>query len=125
MSKEASESTENDARLPKATPRRQSDGRSNVGATRSNAKTPQTKKEQLIGILSRKTGADIEAISGRLGWQAHTALAAITRLRKAGYPVAVEKPGQGKPTRYRLMAELPPAADPARATTAPETINAG
>ncbi len=55
-------------------------------------------------MLSRKSGADVAAISERLGWQPHTTRAALSRLRKAGYEVLSEKSGNGKPARYRITA---------------------
>lgn len=64
-----------------------------------------TKKAQLIRMLRAKTGADIAAVSRKLDWQNHTTRAALTGLRKAGYNIAAEKPGDGKPTRYRITAE--------------------
>ena len=66
---------------------------------------PITKKAQLIRILKSKPGTDVTAVSRRLGWQNHTTPAALTGLRKAGYEIATEKPGGGKPTRYRITAE--------------------
>lgn len=54
-------------------------------------------------MLSTKAGADVEAISNKLGWQSHTTRAAITGLKKAGYAVSREKEG-GKPMRYRIAA---------------------
>lgn len=71
--------------------------------SRANAKT--IKKAQLIRILNSKAGVDITAISEKLGWQTHTTRAALSGLRKAGYEIAAEKPGGGKPTRYRITAE--------------------
>ena len=55
-----------------------------------------TKKDQLIRMLMSAAGADIATISSRLGWQTHTTRAALTGLRKAGYEITAEKPGQGK-----------------------------
>ena len=63
-----------------------------------------TKKEQLIQMLTRKAGADVGMISNKLGWQTHTTRAALTGLRKAGYEVLGEKPGDGKPRRYWVVA---------------------
>ncbi|MCV2874206.1 DUF3489 domain-containing protein [Defluviimonas sp. WL0050] len=84
-----------------------------------------TKKGQLIRMLGSAAGADVAAISAKLGWQAHTVRAALTGLRNAGHDVVAEKPGQGKPTRYRIVGT--PAAtvspDPA-ATDAHETADA-
>lgn len=71
-------------------------------ATRKTSRA--TKKTQLIRMLRAKTGTDVWAISKKLGWQGHTARAALSGLRKAGYTVAAEKPGAGKPTRYRIAA---------------------
>ena len=83
-------------------------GRQQAG-TRPNstqAKKPeakrQTKKQQLIRLLSGKAGADVATISGKLGWQQHTTRAALTHLRKDGYTVAAEKPEGGKAARYRI-----------------------
>ena len=42
-----------------------------------------TKKAQLIKLLGRKSGADIVALSDKLGWQQHTTRAALSGLRKA------------------------------------------
>ncbi|MBL4596591.1 MAG: DUF3489 domain-containing protein [Robiginitomaculum sp.] len=46
-----------------------------------------TKQAQLVALLRRKSGANIEQITQRLGWQAHTARAALTGLRKRGYSI--------------------------------------
>jgi predicted ArsR family transcriptional regulator len=65
---------------------------------------PTTKKARLIQMLSRKAGADVSAISEHLGWQPHTTRAALTGLRKSGYELTAEKPGYGKPSRFRIAA---------------------
>ena len=89
-------------------------------------KSRTTKKAQLIKLLSVKAGADIATISGKLGWQTHTTRAAITGLRKAGYEITAEKTDGGKPTRYRIIAEPPPAEGDAQSAAAPEeTVDAG
>ena len=82
----------------------------------------ESKTAQLIRMLSAKTGADVGAISTRLGWLPHTTRAAISGLKKAGYEVTTEKPDPEKPTRYRITAK-PKAA--AVGETAPETARAG
>ena len=76
-----------------------------VAATRrpANTKVP-SKKNQLIKLLSRKSGADAEAISEKFGWQPHTTRAALSGLRKAGMDLIKDPPISGKPTRYRIMA---------------------
>ena len=72
---------------------------------------PRTKKAQLIQMLSRKTGVDIVTISEKFGWLPHTTRAALTGLRKSGYKLDAEKPGSGKPMRYRIVDK--PAVDAA------------
>ncbi|APE44412.1 hypothetical protein BOO69_14090 [Sulfitobacter alexandrii] len=62
-----------------------------------------TKKDQLIKLLSAKAGADIKALSDKLGWQQHTTRAALTGLRKAGYEIAWEKPATGGVPKYRIV----------------------
>jgi predicted ArsR family transcriptional regulator len=64
----------------------------------------QTKKAQLIKLLSVKAGADVPTISEKLGWLPHTTRAALSGLRKTGYELTSEKAGNGKPTRYRVIA---------------------
>ena len=65
-----------------------------------------SKKAQLIQMLSRKAGADVTAISEKLGWLPHTTRAALTGLRKAGYEISAEKPDNGKLSCYRITARL-------------------
>ena len=56
---------------------------------------PITKKAQLIRMLSRKSGADVSAISDKFGWLPHTTRAALSGLRKSGFELTSEKPGNG------------------------------
>jgi len=72
---------------------------------------PATKKAQLIRMLSRKAGADVAAISEKFGWLPHSTRAALTGLRKSGYELDAENPGNGKPLRYRITCK--PTADAA------------
>lgn len=74
------------------------------------AEKPTSKKDQLIGLLRGKGGADVPALSDALGWQPHTVRAALTGLRKAG--VALEKMPirEGERTRYRINAKRGRAA---------------
>lgn len=72
---------------------------------------PATKKAQLIQMLSRKAGADVAAISEKFGWLPHSTRAALTGLRKSGYELDAENPGNGKPLRYRITSK--PTADAA------------
>jgi predicted ArsR family transcriptional regulator len=73
--------------------------------------TGSSKKQKLINLLVRKSGADTKTISTRLGWQAHTIRAAISGLRKDGYSVEVV-PASGKAaTRYRISDAAPTEAE--------------
>ncbi len=72
---------------------------------------PETKRERLIKLLSRKGGAALAAISETLGWLPNTTRAALTGLRKAGFAIEAEKPAGGGASRYRITAR---PAEPAR-----------
>jgi len=48
---------------------------------------PQTKRAQLLKLVNRKSGASIDTIQLKLGWQPHTIRAEISRLRKQGLVV--------------------------------------
>ena len=76
----------------------------NSETARAGAASRGTKKEQLIKLLRTKDGADIKALSDKLGWQQHTTRAALTGLRKAGFQIAGEKPEKGGMSRYRILA---------------------
>ena len=78
------------------------------------ARPKPSKKEQLIRLLSAKAGADAATIGRKLCWQKHTVRAALSGLRKAGYDVEGERPGEGRAVRYRILA-APAAAEPASA----------
>jgi hypothetical protein len=92
-------------------------------AVSTGGKPGDTKKAQLIRLTSVKAGADVAAISGKLGWQPHTTRAAITGLKKAGYEVTTEKPDPDKPTRYRISTK--PPMTPEQTTAKPELAHAG
>jgi hypothetical protein len=66
------------------------------------AKHP-TKTAQLIKLLSRKSGADVDTISVKFGWQPHTTRAALSGLRKIGLDLIKESGTSGKATRYRIV----------------------
>ena len=74
-----------------------------------------SKKQQLIRLLSAKAGADTGTISCKLGWQPHTVRAALSGLRKAGYRIEGERPGEGRAVRYRILAAAASAAESASA----------
>ena len=72
-----------------------------------------TKKVQLIKLLGRKSGADIAALSDKLGWQQHTTRAALSGLRKAGYEVTHATSANGGPAKYRILVASAVADDAA------------
>ena len=55
----------------------------------------ESKKDRLIGMLSRDAGTTIAEISAALDWQPHTTRAAITGLRKSGHEVETAKAVDG------------------------------
>ena len=55
----------------------------------------ESKKDRLIGMLSRDAGTTIAEISAALGWQPHTTRAAITGLRTSGHEVETAKSADG------------------------------
>jgi hypothetical protein len=60
-----------------------------------------SKQALIIKMLSRKSGASLEALVGATGWLPHTTRAALTGLRKRGYMVVLEWQ-DGKPSLYRI-----------------------
>ncbi|MFT5485508.1 MAG: DNA-binding transcriptional regulator PaaX [Paracoccaceae bacterium] len=63
---------------------------------------PATKGDRLIRLLKSRSGHDIAALSGKLGWQHHSTRAALSRLGKAGYAIEKLPPGKQGGSRYRL-----------------------
>lgn len=61
-----------------------------------------SKKARLEGLLSRPRGATITQLQKALDWQPHTIRAAISRLRKSGADVTLDRSGR-TPT-YRIDA---------------------
>ncbi|MEO3413032.1 DUF3489 domain-containing protein [Roseovarius sp. CAU 1744] len=47
-------------------------------------KNPQTKRTQLLKLVSRKSGVSISTIQNKFNWQPRTVRAEISRLRKQG-----------------------------------------
>jgi hypothetical protein len=70
------------------------------------AKTTITKIERVRKMLQSPKGATLQAICKVTGWQAHSARAALSGLRKAGYTIAREAAGEDKSggTLYRIIA---------------------
>jgi len=60
----------------------------------------QTKKARLEQLLSRPRGAAPAQLEKALGWQPHTVRAAISRLRKSGAEVTLDR--SGRTPAYRI-----------------------
>jgi hypothetical protein len=60
-----------------------------------------SKQALIIKMLSRKSGATLDALVEATGWLPHTTRAALTGLRKRGYAVLLERQ-DGKPSLYRI-----------------------
>jgi len=59
-----------------------------------------SKASRLVDLLLTGTGASLEDMIEATGWQAHTVRAAMTGLRKRGYPV--ERHVEGSVTVWSL-----------------------
>ncbi len=68
-----------------------------------------TKATLLRRLLERDGGATLAEICAATGWQAHSARAALTGLRKGG--TTVERV-DGQPTRWRTAMSIPTADTP-------------
>lgn len=82
-------------------------GRKTSPATRSKGertKNPQpgSKQALLIAMLQKKQGADIDAIVKATDWLPHTARAAISGLRQAGFEIELERKDDAKSV-YRIV----------------------
>ncbi|WP_127115201.1 DUF3489 domain-containing protein [Shimia sediminis] len=69
-----------------------------VGQSRSVAGS---KSCTLKALMSRRNGATISQLQNKLDWQPHTIRAAISRLRKAGVTIDLDR--SGKSPRYRII----------------------
>ena len=68
-----------------------------------------SKLARIIKMLSRKSGATLQALVDVTGWLPHTTRAALTGLRKRGYEVVLERQ-DGKPSIYRITSGMDGAA---------------
>ena len=59
-----------------------------------------SKKSRLEGLLGRPRGATIGQLQKALDWQPHTISAAISRLRKDGTEITLDR--SGKTPAYRM-----------------------
>lgn len=62
-----------------------------------------SKKARLESMLRRPRGATQKQLETSLGWQPHTVRAAISRLRKEGADVLLDR--SGKTPAYRVVAQ--------------------
>ncbi len=69
-------------------------------AANTSRKPKTSKKDQLLALLSRSSGATVSQLGKHLAWQPHTIRAAISRLRSDGRSIVLD--GSGKETRYRM-----------------------
>ena len=63
-----------------------------------------SKLARVIALLERDHGATIEELIAATGWLAHTTRAALTGLRKRGYPVAIDRSDDKRGSFYRIPA---------------------
>ena len=73
----------------------------NVELAANPVKSP-TKQSQVLKMLRSEGGVPLAAIVAATGWQAHTARAALTGLRKQGH--AIERSKVVGETRYAITA---------------------
>ena len=59
-----------------------------------------SKKARLVGLLGRPRGATIGQLQKALDWQPHTIRAAISRLKKDGTEITLDR--SGKTPAYRI-----------------------
>lgn len=64
------------------------------------ANSKRSKKARLEAMLSRPRGATQNQLEKALGWQPHTVRAAISRLRKSGADVILDR--NGRTPAYRI-----------------------
>ncbi|GJE18223.1 DUF3489 domain-containing protein [Methylobacterium marchantiae] len=70
--------------------------------------TTVSKREFVLGLLSRAEGASLAELIAITGWLPHTTRAVLSRLRSAGRILAKSKRADGA-TAYRIMPEEPEA----------------
>ncbi|WP_137703206.1 DUF3489 domain-containing protein [Marimonas lutisalis] len=69
------------------------------------SKAKQTKAAQLRTLLKSPSGSDIQTICTAMGWQAHSARASLSTLRKNGCTVERCVPEAGGAATYHLVTE--------------------
>jgi hypothetical protein len=61
-----------------------------------------TKIAQVVDLLNRTAGATIEELTASTDWLPHTARAALTRLRKRGYAISIDRSDKTRGSTYRI-----------------------
>jgi hypothetical protein len=61
-----------------------------------------TKLAKVIGLLQRDSGATLDELVASTGWLPHTTRAALTGLRKRGFPVAIDRSDKQRGSTYRV-----------------------
>ena len=79
-----------------------------TGGTRLKAHKP--KKDQLLPLVTKTGGTRISVLTERLGWQAHTVRAALSRLRKQGHRILATKAPKTREAVYQLVKPTEPTA---------------
>src|SRR5271166_3226465 len=64
-----------------------------------------SKLARVIELLRRDHGATIDELIGATGWLAHTTRAALTGLRKRGYPVAIDRSDNARGSFYCIQTD--------------------
>ncbi len=64
-----------------------------------------SKLARVIELLRRDRGATIDELIAATGWLAHTTRAALTGLRKRGYPVAIDRSDNARGSFYRIQTD--------------------
>ena len=79
-----------------------------------------TKVSEVIERLGRDAGATIDEIVAATGWLPHTARAALTGLRKRGYPLVSDRSNRTRSTVYRIAGREPGDEGISAAAAAPD-----
>lgn len=80
-----------------------------AGSARNSARvsptkqTGKSKKDQLIGLLSKPKGARVSVIVEKLGWQSHTVRTALSGLRKQDFEIKTSRSPKTGETIYTLL----------------------
>jgi hypothetical protein len=69
-----------------------------------------SKQALVIGMLTKKDGASLDALVAATGWLPHSARAALTGLRKRGFAIERQRPEGDAASVYRIVANAKSAA---------------